>query len=431
MLEVFSTILGDIFKLPFETDLNFNLSLISQFFKLWWWVFIPFILFFPAKFFHLWWRSWEVWYKKQKWVFLEIKPPKEIVKPIKAMEHIFQSLWGPLFGQKDLAEMWVRGEMVDWASFEIASFAGEVHFYVRCFEERRVLIESAIYSQYPDAEISETEDYTKLVPQDIPNQEWDLYGLDLSFLKEDYYPIKTYLSFFEERGELIKEEKRIDPMAKLIETLSVLKPGEQYWLQIIIRSVSPQENPWVKKGKEKIDKIVGRVKAHPQLFGPPPEKKEEVLPPALRMTYGETEIVKEIENKIKKNGFETVLRGIYLAKRDIFHWHHKYIVEAYGSEFGSQNLNALKKWGKTKTTAIASPLLFGIRRMYIKKRKMFRNYIRRFPPFFPRSPRKGVLVLNTEELTTIYHFPEKSPAIVATRVEAKKGEPPLNLPTEE
>ena len=37
----------------------------------------------------------------------------------------------------------------------------------------------------------------------------------------------------------------------------------------------------------------------------------------------------------------------------------------------------------------------------------------------------------TPELARDYHFPEKAPAIIATRVEAKKGEPPLNLPTEE
>lgn len=428
MFEVFSTISTDFFGYNFDFSGFWNA--IGQFFKIWWWVFPPLILFWPAKYFYLWWRHWEIWFKKQKWVFLEIKPPKEIVKPIKAMEHIFQSLWGPLVDQKNLVEKWIKGEMEMYlgTSFEIVSLGGEIHFYIRCLKEHQSLIESAIYSQYPDTEISQAEDYTKFVPQDIPNEEWDMYGLDLKFLREDYYPIRTYSAFFEERGELIKEEKRIDPMAKLIERLSVLKPGEQYWMQIIIRPITPNEHPWVKRAKEKINKIVGRVKPKPSLFGKPPEKKEEILPPALRITRGEEEIVKAIEDKIKKNSYETTIRGIYLAKRDVFNPHNKYIAEGYGSEFGTQHLNSLLKWGKTKTKA--EKFWFGQRRVYVKKRKMFRNYVRRLSPFFPRRPAQGTMVLNTEELATLYHFAEKAPATVPTRIEARKGEPPLHLPTE-
>ena len=44
----------------------------------------------------------------------------------------------------------------------------------------RQLIESNIYSQYPEVEIVQVEDYTKNVPVDIPNRDWDLFGMSWS-----------------------------------------------------------------------------------------------------------------------------------------------------------------------------------------------------------------------------------------------------------
>ncbi|GAI18321.1 unnamed protein product, partial [marine sediment metagenome] len=66
---------------------------------------------------------------------------------------------------------------------------------IRIPEKNRDSAESAIYSQYPEAEISIADDYTKYIPQDIPNKDWDLWGSDYKLLKENPYPIKTYLKF--------------------------------------------------------------------------------------------------------------------------------------------------------------------------------------------------------------------------------------------
>ena len=70
------------------------------------------------------------------------------------------------------------------------------------------------------------------------------------------------------------------------------------------------------------------------------------------------------------------------------------------------------------------------RRLYIRKRRIFRYFQKRWPPFFPRPG--GTYVLNTEELATLYHFPSRvvAPAPTVPRVEAKKGEPPSELPIE-
>jgi len=70
------------------------------------------------------------------------------------------------------------------------------------------------------------------------------------------------------------------------------------------------------------------------------------------------------------------------------------------------------------------------RRLYVRKRKIFRNYLRRVPAFFPKSKKGQTFILNSEELASLYHFPSRysSPYSSISRVEAKKKEPPANLP---
>ena len=70
------------------------------------------------------------------------------------------------------------------------------------------------------------------------------------------------------------------------------------------------------------------------------------------------------------------------------------------------------------------------RRLYIRKRRIFRYYSKRWFPLFPRPG--GSYVLNTEELATLYHFPGRivAPAPAVPRIEAKKGEAPPGLPVE-
>ncbi|MCX6765152.1 MAG: hypothetical protein NT148_01280 [Candidatus Nealsonbacteria bacterium] len=69
--------------------------------------------------------------------------------------------------------------------------------------------------------------------------------------------------------------------------------------------------------------------------------------------------------------------------------------------------------------------------MYLRKRQLFRRYVGRATPKFPKSG--GTFVMTTEELATIYHFPGKSSASAPAleRIESKRGEAPPGLPTEE
>ena len=173
-----------------EGQLVYILNILWDIIKNWWWVGLPFILWRPFSYFWLYWRA-ETWGLRQKMVLLEVKMPKEVLKPLRAMEQVFSAIWGNTYDPPDWWEKWFEGKSLLSVQLEMVSLEGEAHFYVRVHESRKNAVEASIYSQYPDAEITVADDYTKYVPQNIPNKDWDIWGTDYQLIKEDVYPLKT------------------------------------------------------------------------------------------------------------------------------------------------------------------------------------------------------------------------------------------------
>ena len=157
-------------------------------FSLTWWVFLPLVLF------SIFWEFW-VYYvyvsyvRSQKWVLLHIRIPELVEKTPKAMEQVFASVYATYsFGLKFLEKYW-EGKMVeDSTSFEILGINGGIYFQIRVLERYRNIIESAIYSQYPNAEITQGDDLVQLsFPKVLPNKVYDLWGTDYHLSKEDPY----------------------------------------------------------------------------------------------------------------------------------------------------------------------------------------------------------------------------------------------------
>lgn len=432
------------------------------FLRPWWWLFAPLALSVQLKTVYLWWLRWDCFYEypKMKWTILEIIPPKEVLIPIKAMEDVFSVIWGPVYDVANWREIWCEGELNNapyWMSCEIVSIEGRVHFYLRVKDEHRIAIESSLYAHYSSLEIHEAPDYVKKVPQSIPNDQWDLYGEEFVLANPAPYPIKTYEKFFEPQGERISaEEKRIDPINSLLDSMSQLGTGEQFWLQMIIMAVGDYDEPGFKREAEEIISKKAKRPTNKRktfveelfeifynlVFGP---KKEESGDKAtykwvesaksdsgereMVITPGEREVIAEVENKIKKPIFKTVLRGMYVAKRDNWKASNKTLSRSYFSHFTSNNLNYLRFTNATRTRV---HFLLRERRVFLRARRMMRNAVLRFTPLFP-DRKKECPILNTEELATLFHFPIKAvgsmlPSMVM--VESKKGGPPPNLPTE-
>ncbi len=430
------------------------------FLRPWWWIFAPLVLAIELRTLYLWWINWDYNYAKTKWVMLEIIPPKEVLVPLKAMEDVFSTMWGPLVDNCTWREIYCEGRLKyvpDWMSWEIVSIEGQLHFYMRVLSGHRPSLETILYGHYPELEIHEVDDYTKNVPHNIPNEEWNVYGEDFILGRDPAYPIKTYEKFFEPQGEKISaEEKRIDPIASLLELMSRLGPGEQFWLQIIIGSSSDDHDPDFRKNAES---IIAKITKRPVkktktiseevinvlnnlIMGPKKEgsgekatykwlesAKSEEGEREMLLSPGEREILTEVENKLKKSPFRTYIRGVYVAKRENWNVSHRILTRTYFTHFQTSNLNFLRF---TTVTRPKTHYIFRKRIPFLRSRRMFRNYIARFSPLFP--DRKGESpILSPEELATIYHFPFKITGLVSptmSRVQSKKGGPPPNLPTE-
>ena len=430
------------------------------FLRVWWWVFLPLMLATQLKELYLWWMNWDFAYAKLKWIMLEITPPKEVLVPVKAMEDVFSVVW-TIWDGPNWRERWCSGELgyaPYWCSWEIVSLEGKIHFYLRVLPPHRTTIETALFAYYPDIEINEVSDYVKLVPPTVPNDDWDVYGEDYILANTNVLPIKTYEKFFEPQGERIAaEEKRMDPIISLLEGLSRLGPGENFWVQFITMPIAKSNEPSFEKDSiSYINKISKRPEKKELtwweeiwyyikqlIFGPEkegsgesakyswaPMQKEESGEREMVLTPGEREIITEVENKLKKALFKTVIRGIYVAKRENWKSSNKAVLRAYlSSHYSAQNMNRIQFNAPTRPKV---HYIMRERRTFIRARKMFRMAVLRLTPGFP-DREKFSSIYSTEEMATLFHFPLRVSGMVSptmSKVESKKAGPPPNLPVE-
>lgn len=429
----------------------------------WWWLFLPLVFWKYFKFHWLWWRS-ELFDAKTPRVVIELLFPPDVEKPLKAMENVFAGFWR-FHSPPNLREEWIDGEYQPSFGIEVVSTEGTIHVYMRFVAPLRKLIETSIHAQYPEVEIVTAEDYTKLIPRNIPNKEWELWGCNYKLKNPSPYPIKTYAEFFEESPEG-KEEKRVDPIAQLFEGLSRVGKGEHIWMQFLLKPVLPEDMGY----REKADEIISKLAKRPmpkrpggffddlkavlkELFGgfgsdiikvgsvlatgqeiafksAEQKEKEEMFPGEMRMTPGERDVVAAVERKMGKPAFRVVTRFIYIAKRQNYFGASKTIPMSFYDQFSTNNLNSLIPWSATITkTYNLWTWYLNARSAYLKKRRLFRWYTMRTPAFFP--PGQESNILNVEELATLIHFPGRIPVpqLSVPRVGTSKGQAPANLPT--
>lgn len=406
-----------------------------------WWIFLFVLSLKLLNFSYLLWKNTKWTEENVERLLLEIKLPREILKPLKVMEDVFSVIWGGMLDPPNEKEKYFEGKYLLSFSLEIVSVEGIPHFYIRIPKAVRKNIESAIYAQYPDIELVEAEDYTTYIPRDIPNKNWNLWGCDFMPVKSDVYPIRTYKKFFEQNVEAPYEEKRIDPITDLIESISRIGKGEHLWYQII--ATSADDDSYVDRGKEVVNELSKRPKPAKQesLFGTfiefittgsfgESKKDENILPPEMFLTTGEREVVTAVEEKVSKLGFYCTIRSLYLAKKENFFSPNKALPLAYMNQFNTKNLNSLIPW-KDTITKVQAPDILQERRLFLKQRDMFLRYISRDSPFSPFSG--GTFFFSVEELATLFHFPgvEVAPTPQLERLEIKKAPPPSTLPIEE
>jgi len=372
---------------------------------------------------------------KQNYIFLAIDIPKVNLQSPKAVENIFSVLAGahmPL----EWEEQVFNGVFQLGFSLEIISIDGYIQFIIRTPIHWRDLVESAIYSQYPDAEVTEVEDYTADLDIAFPSDEYNIWGSDLALTRDYWYPIRTYPDFEHSMSQELK-----DPLAALLEVMNKLGPGEQFWFQILLY---PTGFTWMAAGEKALKKLIGQKVPEKksfldelietpiswlnefgnQLFGGAPagEKKEEdrmyFLPPK------ENQQAEAINRKVSKIGFECKLRIVYFAKKEVFN-KGLGVSGTIGAikQFTDLNTNGFKP-DKNKTNA---------RWPWFKKRRLHYKQNRIFNAYKSRDAQTGsaLYILNIEELATIFHFPYmETGGPLIKKIESKKAMAPIELPGE-
>lgn len=379
------------------------------------------------------------WLASQKYIFLAIDIPRGNEQSPKAVENIFSYIAGA-HSTPNLVDKYWEGVSQLSFSFEIVSIEGYTQFLIRSPEKFRNLVESAIYSQYPDAEITEIDDYTSGIPKKYPNDIYDVWGTEFILKAKEVYPIKVYKDFENAIGE--KETLFKDPMATLMDLYSSLGRGEQLWQQIIL---IPIGFDWVDKGDDEIMKILGgKSKASfinkiidiiiemfsaisEQIYssGEIEEKrKEETKIEMMNLKPKQKSQIEAINEKVSKLGYSVKIRVAYIAKHEVMNKPKVANgIVGYMKQFASLNLNNLKPdMDKTATT---TAYFYKEERLNTKKSRIIQNYIKRAD-----SAGRTPFVLNIEELATIWHFPlegvVKAPLI--QKAPGRKAEPPMSLP---
>ncbi len=286
-------------------------------------------------------------------------------------------------------------------SFEIIT-KGAIRFYVGVPREFRQLLEKQLLAYYPMAAIEESQDFRIVDPTMVGA------GIELHTTKRFVLPIKTY------------KKLESDPLNNLTNTFSKLGEGAHGGLQILIR---PSGEHWqqatfhaardIQEGKPPtmLAKTWHARAAMSAGFAfRDVSRSQDKTKPAnepVKLTPMQEEILKDLNEKSSKVGFQTQIRAIIFAKTKQEAEMHLSGVATSFSQFQSPHGNSFK----------------------VRRAGSFTTFAR---DFLLRSFTGDTgQILNTEELASLYHFPNRYTETPSIQwLLARTLAPPVNLPAE-
>lgn len=409
-----------------------------------------------------------VFYAKQKYKLLEFRIAKGIARSPLAMELFLNALFQPQ-GEGNWHDIYVKGSTRNWFSLEIVSIEGSVRFFVWTKESFVDLIKTQVYGQFPNTEIIDVDttgegDYAKKIPWNPDKYKY--WCAEFKKKNAGHFPIRTYVDYGLDKNP--KEEFKVDPITPLLEYMGSLGKGEQAWLQIGLRApkkdvekdipstLTAEERKKKKYGtfqtKELVDwtdaaqtEIKKLSKRDVKVDKEKPMNSAELKPTPL-----ELEKLEAIERSTSKLAFEVSIRAVYVAPKELFLPAHS---AAFGGTFKQYNTMHLNSF-ESKSPSVKYPWQDKTGALVdADKKEIFTQYQHRAFFYEEFLPIKGIgkwktanmktletpfpekkksflpFIMNIEELATIYHFPgDIATTPTLSRVEAKKGEPPANLP---
>ncbi len=293
-------------------------------------------------------------------------------------ETIFSSIGG-LRAQRGI-KSWFLGRN-DHFSFEIVAKEKKIIFYVIVPTGMKRYMEQQINAHYPSAVVEESSDYNIFNPQSA------IIAGDIKTRRNMLLPLKTY------------NKMEVDPLNTILNVMTKLREDEGMSIQYIVRSAHPRWHS--KAGKigrkiykgESIRQILRTHDMNPitrffyELFKAAKSPSKDINNPQMnRLTQMEEEMLKGIEEKNSKAGLDVNLRIVVSAENaGQGRMYLENLISAYAQynlyEYGNSFMNKIR---------------IG------EKRRTIHDFIYR------RFNRKIRFLLNTEELASLFHFPNKT-----------------------
>jgi hypothetical protein len=353
-------------------------------------------------------------------VFLEVTLPKENSDPEKepqkqekemiAIAEQFFATIGTGEQHRDISHFLGIGE---YMTFEIASSNKKISFFINVPKRLQSLVEKQLHAQYPAAQI----DVVK--PYNIFGKNSAVVAAELGLQKNYVFPIRTY------------KVMESDPLNALTNSLSKLTEEEGASIQLLI---SPAHNHWqskprsyamkIQQGKNpdfvtasSSTKVMNSIfemfnSIFDSFFNSPKKNMnpmQNYMDPTgkhkpLSLTPMQQELVKKFEEKASRPGYNFNLR---------------IISSSTDSAMAETNLrNILSSFMQ-----YSMPPFNGFKVLKRKQQQIISDYI--FRVF-----RNNHDVLNTEELSSIWHLPTRYIETPNVKwVSAKKAPAPTNVPT--
>jgi len=287
-------------------------------------------------------------------------------------------------------------------TLEIANPANseEILFYIAVPKKFRSSFEKQVHSYFPDSMIEKVEDYTIFSPGS-----YTAMGV-VKLGKTSSLPIKTY------------EMMEADPLNEITNAFSKLEStGEGASIQIVLqdagkawRSKGRKIAHEMQQGKQLKDAQGGVVsgvmkEVNKSLATKSPESAHEKM---VQLTPEEQELVKHIETKTAKTGFQVNIRlaasaGTQERAEEIL----AHMENAF-SQFENPGINH-----------------FVVRHIGTRSKKQAFNYI------FRAFNEEYAILLGVEEVASVFHFPISTTETPKIKwLKAGSAPPPVDMPTE-
>ena len=304
------------------------------------------------------------------YVLMQMAVPRDNEIKIDAAEQLFASLYNI-----HKTGFWSFLTPQPHMSFEIVAKQEDIRFYAAVPRRLMDLVEKQVHGAYPGADIKEVDEYS------IFSEKGKIAFAAMRLKNAPYMPIRIF------------RDLPTDPLSSITSVLAKMGPGEGAVIQVIIQ---PTSSKWRSLGRSYISKV----------------KKDESNPEKANFKV-DPKSLEAIEQKTSKPGFNAVVRLVISSDtQENAKMHLENLLTSFGQFSSDYNY----------FTKVKFPLF--------TKNLFMMDFIYRYFPVFSLPFYQQYSTLNSDELATLYHLPNKTVETAFIYwLNAKRAPAPSQIPT--